>query len=90
MFEVELCPGSKNYVPLKNISRFMQNAVIITEDSSFFQHKGFDEEGIRHCWEKIKSTGRIVCGGSTISQQLAKNMFLSKDKNFIRKGIESR
>ena len=89
MFEVELCPGSKNYVPLKNISRYMQNAVIITEDSSFFNHKGFDEEGIRHCWEKIKDTGRIVCGGSTITQQLAKNMFLSKDKNFIRKGVEA-
>ena len=89
MYNVELCPTSKNYVPLSKISRFMQNAVIITEDSGFFKHKGFDEEGIQHCFEKLKQTRRIVCGGSTITQQLAKNMFLSKDKNFLRKGIEA-
>jgi monofunctional biosynthetic peptidoglycan transglycosylase len=89
MFQVDLCPKSKNYVPLSQISKNMQNAVIITEDSSFYQHKGFDEEGIQKCFEKMKEKYRIVCGGSTITQQLAKNMFLSRDKNFLRKGVEA-
>ena len=89
MFQVDLCPKSKNYVPLAQISKNIQNAVIITEDSGFYQHNGFDEEGIEHCFQKLKEKHRIVCGGSTITQQLAKNMFLSKDKSFIRKGIEA-
>lgn len=89
MFSVELCPKSKNYVPLSQISKNIQNAIILTEDSTFYQHNGFDEEGIQHCFEKLKEKMRIVCGGSTITQQLAKNMFLTKHKNFLRKGIEA-
>ena len=89
MFEVDLCPKSKNYVPLSQISKNVQNAIILTEDSTFYQHNGFDEDGIQHCFEKLKEKMRIVCGGSTITQQLAKNMFLSKNKNFLRKGIEA-
>ncbi len=89
MFKVELCPQSKNYVPLSQISKNLQNAVILTEDSTFYQHNGFDEEGIQHCFQKLKETHRIVCGGSTITQQLAKNMYLSRSKSFIRKGVEA-
>lgn len=89
MFEVELCPKSKDYVPLSQISKNIQNAVILTEDSTFYQHNGFDEDGIQHCFEKLKEKMRIVCGGSTITQQLAKNMFLSRNKSFLRKGIEA-
>ena len=89
MFEVELCPKSKNYVPLTQISKNIQNAILITEDSSFYLHNGFDEEGIEHCFQKMKEKMRIVCGGSTITQQLAKNMFLSRNKNFLRKGVEA-
>jgi len=89
MYQVDLCPTSKNYVPLSQISKNLQNAVIITEDAGFYHHNGFDEEGIHHCFEKLKETHRIVCGGSTITQQLAKNMFLSRDKSFVRKGIEA-
>ena len=89
MFDVELCPKSKEYVPLSQISKNIQNAVILTEDSTFYQHNGFDEEGIQHCFEKLKEKMKIVCGGSTITQQLAKNMYLSKSKNFLRKGVEA-
>ena len=89
MFEVDLCPQSKNYVPLSQISKNIQNAVILTEDASFYQHNGFDEEGIQHCLDKLKEKHKIVCGGSTITQQLAKNMFLTRNKNFLRKGIEA-
>ncbi len=67
----------------------MQRAIIATEDSDFYTHNGFDTEGIQHCFDKLKEKHRIVCGGSTISQQLAKNMFLSKEKSFVRKGVEA-
>lgn len=67
----------------------MQRAIIATEDSDFYTHHGFDTDGIQHCFDKLKEKHRIVCGGSTISQQLAKNMFLSKEKSFVRKGIEA-
>lgn len=89
MFEVDLCPTSKNYVPLNQISKYLQNSIILTEDSTFYQHNGFDQEGIERCYEKFKEKNRIVCGGSTITQQLAKNMFLSKNKTFVRKGVEA-
>ena len=67
----------------------MQKAIILTEDSKFYQHEGFDSEGIEHCLEKMKEKKKFVCGGSTITQQLAKNMFLSKNKNLVRKGLEA-
>lgn len=89
MYQVELCPGSKNYVPLKQISPYLQKVVVLTEDSNFFNHKGFDwmaiEKNARAGWE----SGVFKRGGSTISQQLAKNMYLNKDRTFIRKGLEA-
>lgn len=89
MFGIDLCPQNKNYVILKNISSHLQKTIIMTEDSSFYTHNGFDSEGIERCIEKMKAEKRIVCGGSTISQQLAKNLFLTKNKSFIRKGLEA-
>ena len=89
MYSVELCPTHKNYVSLKNISSLLQKTIVLTEDSAFYTHNGFDSEGIENCIEKIKEKKRLVCGGSTITQQLAKNMFLSKDKTFYRKGMEA-
>lgn len=89
MYKVDLCPKSKDYVTLKNISQNLQKAILSTEDGKFYSHNGFDSEGIEHCIDKIRTKGKFVCGGSTITQQLAKNMFLSKDKNLIRKGWEA-
>lgn len=89
MYNVDLCPKSKNYVTLSQISKNLQNSIILSEDASFYQHNGFDQDGIERCFEKLKEKMRIVCGGSTLTQQLAKNMFLSKEKNFFRKGIEA-
>jgi monofunctional biosynthetic peptidoglycan transglycosylase len=89
MYEVHLCPGSKDYVPLKAISPYLQKAVVLTEDSGFFQHDGFDWKAIEENAKKNLEKGEYARGGSTISQQLAKNMFLYKDKTLIRKGLEA-
>jgi monofunctional biosynthetic peptidoglycan transglycosylase len=88
MYQVNLCPGSKDYVPLKQISSVMQKTVILTEDSSFYEHNGFDWKSIEENARKNYEKGTYAKGGSTISQQLAKNMFLYKDKTLLRKGLE--
>lgn len=88
MYDVDLCPGSKNYVPLKSISPFVQKTIVLTEDSSFFQHEGFDWEAIEKNAREALEKRQFKRGGSTISQQLAKNMFLSKDKTLWRKFLE--
>lgn len=89
MYQVELCPGSKSYVPLKQIAPILQKTIILTEDSNFYNHRGFDwnaiEKNAREGWQ----TGVFKRGGSTITQQLAKNMFLTKDRTFVRKGLEA-
>ncbi|MBC7372310.1 MAG: monofunctional biosynthetic peptidoglycan transglycosylase [Bdellovibrionaceae bacterium] len=89
MYQVNLCPGSKDYVPLKQISKYVQQAIVLTEDSSFFDHDGFDWKSIEENAKKNLEKGVYAKGGSTISQQLAKNLFLYKDKTLIRKGLEA-
>jgi monofunctional biosynthetic peptidoglycan transglycosylase len=89
MYQVHLCPGSESYVPLNQISSYFQKTVLLTEDSGFFQHRGFDwvaiEKNAREGWEN----GVFKKGGSTITQQLAKNLFLTQDRTFIRKAREA-
>lgn len=89
MHNIDLCPTDKSYIKLKNISSKLQRAILLTEDSAFYSHNGFDQEGLQRCYEKLKTTRKISCGGSTITQQLAKNLFLYKDKTFVRKGLEA-
>ena len=76
------------WVPYSNISIHLKRAIIAAEDAKFLNHEGFDIEGIQKAVEKNLRKGRLVAGGSTISQQLAKNLFLSADKSFVRKGQE--
>ena len=71
------------------ISPNLKRALIAAEDSKFMQHNGFDLDGIQKAFEKNEKRGRIAAGGSTITQQLAKNLFLWPDKSFIRKGEEA-
>lgn len=85
MFQVDLCPGSSNYVSLKNISPHLQRAVILTEDAAFWDHQGFDFKELQKSVETNLAKGSFARGGSTISQQLAKNMFLSAEKSIFRK-----
>jgi monofunctional biosynthetic peptidoglycan transglycosylase len=78
-----------NWVPYHSQSSYLKRALIASEDAHFLEHKGFDWDGIRLAYERNKKRGYIAAGGSTITQQLAKNLFLSGHKSFIRKGQEA-
>lgn len=71
------------------ISPHLKRAIIAAEDANFLEHEGFDWEGMQNALERNLRKGRVVAGGSTISQQLAKNLFLSGERSFIRKGQEA-
>ena len=73
------------WVDYKKISINLKRAVIAAEDSKFLDHEGFDWEGIQKAYEKNLKKGKIGGGGSTISQQLAKNLFLSTKRTPWRK-----
>jgi monofunctional glycosyltransferase len=77
------------WVPYDKISGNLKRALIVAEDAKFADHEGFDWEGIQKALEKNQKKGRVVAGGSTISQQLAKNLFLSGERSAIRKGEEA-
>lgn len=76
------------WVDYAKISNNLKRAVIASEDSKFVNHEGFDWEGIEKAYEKNLKKGKLVAGGSTISQQLAKNLFLSSKRTPWRKGEE--
>jgi monofunctional biosynthetic peptidoglycan transglycosylase len=75
----------KIWVPISEVSPYVMKAVIISEDSKFWSHEGFDFEAMQKALEKDIKESKIQAGGSTISQQLAKNLYLSPDKDPIRK-----
>lgn len=77
------------WIPYSRISDNLKRALIVSEDAKFVDHDGFDWEGIADAAEKNLERGRIVAGGSTISQQLAKNLFLSRQRTPWRKAEEA-
>jgi monofunctional glycosyltransferase len=77
------------WVPYERISNHLKRAIVVAEDSRFTEHEGFDWEAIDKAIEKNRQKGRVVAGASTISQQLAKNLFLSPDRTPWRKGQEA-
>ena len=79
----------QQWVPYERISVHLKRAMIAAEDAKFVDHEGFDWEGIQKAMEKNQKKGRLAAGGSTISQQLAKNLFLTPSKTFWRKGNET-
>jgi monofunctional biosynthetic peptidoglycan transglycosylase len=78
-----------SWVPLSAMSPHLQKAVIMAEDASFYSHDGFDWEGIRDALVRNVGARRLHRGGSTITQQLAKNLYLSSDKTLWRKAREA-
>lgn len=79
----------QQWVPYEKISVHLKRAIIAAEDAKFVDHEGFDWEGIQKAMEKNQKKGRFVAGGSTISQQLAKNLFLTPSKSYARKANEA-
>jgi monofunctional biosynthetic peptidoglycan transglycosylase len=77
------------WVPLKQIAPNMRLAVIASEDGNFFQHHGFDWDAIQKANDLNEKKERIKRGGSTITQQLAKNLYLSPARSYWRKGREA-
>lgn len=78
----------RDWVPIEDISTFMQRAVIASEDQHFITHWGFDLEAIEKAYNSNKKSKRVK-GGSTISQQTAKNIFLWPARSYIRKALEA-
>lgn len=79
----------QNWVPYSQISNNLKRAVLAAEDAKFVTHHGFDWDGMRIAWQKNIRKGHIVAGGSTVSQQLAKNLFLSPQRTVLRKMDEA-
>ena len=73
------------FVPLDSISPFMQKAVIAGEDAGFYFHPGFDVRAIAEALEVNQRKNKVMFGGSTITQQLAKNLFLTNERSWERK-----
>ena len=76
------------WVPYARISPHLKRAVIASEDANFSEHDGVDWEALQKAYEKNNKRHKVVGGGSTITQQLAKNLFLSGSRSYLRKGQE--
>jgi monofunctional biosynthetic peptidoglycan transglycosylase len=79
----------QQWVPYQRISAHLKRAVVAAEDAKFVTHNGFDWDGIQKAYEKNIREGEIVAGGSTITQQLAKNLFFSGERAWWRKAQEA-
>lgn len=77
------------WVGYQDISIHLKRAVVAAEDDRFMSHKGLDWQGIEAAFKKNRRRGAAVAGGSTITQQLAKNLFLSPRRSYIRKAQEA-
>jgi monofunctional biosynthetic peptidoglycan transglycosylase len=73
------------WVPYRQISSNLKRAIIASEDANFVEHGGIDWDAIAKAMEKNAKKGKVVAGGSTITQQLAKNLFLSGSRSYVRK-----
>jgi len=78
-----------SWVSLEGISRYLQQAVLIAEDDKFYHHAGFDLDSLKESIRENFHRGRVVSGGSTITQQLAKNLYLTPKKSLFRKAREA-
>ena len=79
----------QQWVPYDKISSHLKRAILVSEDDRYVDHEGFDWDGIQKAMDKNQKKGKVVAGGSTISQQLAKNLFLSGERSILRKGEEA-
>lgn len=78
-------PRNANWAPISSVPSSLKKAVVAAEDANFYSHGGVDHEAIREALKADLRQGRFVRGGSTITQQVAKNLFLSREKTISRK-----
>ncbi len=86
---IESGPGTRDWVPLTEISPYVPIAVVVCEDSNFWVHHGFNEKSIRDSIRDNLRAGKFLRGASTVSMQLAKNLYLGREKTLSRKLQES-
>ena len=79
------CGLKQEWVEFKKISPYLKRAITISEDSDFYRHSGFEPQAMKDAWNRNQKNSKHLRGGSTITQQLAKNLFLSGEKNYARK-----
>ena len=79
----------QDWRPLSGISKNLQNAVVLAEDDQFFEHNGFDWKAIERAWRTNLRRGRFARGASTITMQVARNLYLTPRKSVIRKAREA-
>lgn len=77
-----------DFLPLDQVPARQLELIVRQEDTNFYTHPGFDVDGIRQAWQTNRKERRIVYGGSTITQQLAKNMYLRFTRTYLRKAVE--
>src|SRR5690606_32925578 len=82
-------PGNPYFAPYNTISRYLRYAILTSEDAAFFKHKGFHEEAFRQSIATNIKAKKFARGGSTISMQLVKNVFLTRKKTIARKAEEA-
>jgi monofunctional biosynthetic peptidoglycan transglycosylase len=80
---------TQEWVEYDQIAKSAKQAAIASEDSTFSQHSGFDIKGIKEAQKKNEASGKTTAGGSTITQQLAKNLFLTSHRSYVRKAEEA-
>jgi penicillin-binding protein 1A len=85
VFEMTTGPGTARWTPLRDVSPFIVQAVLGHEDGAFFRHGGIDVAALRRALTRNLEAGRFVYGGSTITMQLVKNLFLDREKTVARK-----
>lgn len=81
----ETGPGTMSWTPIELMSPYLESAVLVCEDGRFFRHDGFDSRAIESSIQMNVRAGRFVRGASTVSMQLAKNLYLSREKQLSRK-----
>lgn len=87
--EIAIDSSNAKFSKLNTISTYLLNAVVTSEDGGFFFHKGFDFDGIRFAMVQNLTNKRFARGGSTITQQIVKNIYLNRSKNIMRKAEEA-
>ena len=79
----------KEWLDYERISPQLKRALVASEDGKFVHHQGFDWDGIQKAMQRNEKRGKTIAGGSTITQQLAKNLFLTPERSLLRKGEEA-